>query len=93
MRSLLPGGFVPGSATSHVATTNFSSLPIRHPRSDEVFVNAPALSAVVDADDGVNAQTRTAWSDLIRSSTPLVTSNCVRVETGTVFRRFEMGDF
>lgn len=66
---------------------------MKHPKSDEVFVNTPELSAAMDADDGGNAQTRTAWSDLIRSSTPLVTSSCVRVETGTVFRRFEMRDF
>ena len=58
-------------------------LPLRmkHPRSEEVFIDTSAFYAVLDADDEVHAQARVEWTGLIRDGGPLVTSNYVCVET------------
>ena len=81
VQSPQPDGFTPGVAMSPAATTTFWSLPMKHPRGDQVFVDTSALHAVLDADDEVHAQARTAWRELIQAGAPLVTSSCVCVET------------
>ena len=51
MRSLLPGDSTPGEAMSPAATTTFSSLPVKHPGNDELFVDPSGFYAVPNADD------------------------------------------
>ncbi|MCE2486713.1 MAG: PIN domain-containing protein [Desulfurellaceae bacterium] len=56
-------------------------LRMKHPRSEEVFIDTSAFYAVLDADDEVHAQARVGWTGLIRGGRLLVTSNYVCVET------------
>ena len=39
---------------------------MKHPRSEEVFIDTSAFYAVLDADDEVHAQARMGWTGLIR---------------------------
>lgn len=64
--------------------TNISSPLMKHPGSEEVFIDTSAFYAVLDADDGAHAQARAGWRGLIRAGNPLVTSNYVCVETGAL---------
>jgi len=65
---------------------------MKYQGSDEVFVDTSALYAVMDADDEVHSQARTAWRELIQTGVPLVTSNYVCVETTALVQaRLGMG--
>ena len=64
-----------------VAMTPILPLRMKHPRSEEVFIDTSAFYAILDADDEVHAQARVGWTGLVRDGSPLVTSNYVCVET------------
>ena len=51
MRLLLPGDSTPDEAMSPVATTTFSSLPMKHTGNDEFFVDPSVFYAVPNATD------------------------------------------
>ena len=70
-----------------VAMTPILPLLMKHPRSEEVFIDTSAFYAALDADDTVHAQARVGWMGLIRDGKPLVTSNYVGVEHEGVLPR------
>ncbi len=43
---------------------------MKHPGSEEVFIDTSAFYAVLDADDEAHAQARAGWRGLIRAGNP-----------------------
>ena len=60
-----PGDSIPGGVMSPAAMMTISSLHMKHPKNDEVFVDTSAFYAVLDADDEAHLQasTEVAWID------------------------------
>ena len=51
-------------------------LLMKHPRSEEVFIDTSAFYAVLDADDEVHAQARVGWLGLVCSNKLLMPPLC-----------------
>ena len=51
------------------------------------YVDTSAILAVLDADDPNHQPAKEAWSELVESGEPLVTSNYVVVETASVLHK------
>lgn len=52
-----------------------------------VFVDTSALCAIMDADDYRHPQAGETWTGLVTAGEPLLTSNCVLVETLVLLQR------